>query len=118
MFDSAKKISLSDSSRNTYMEDLTVYNLTTTTDDVHERILAGKTTTTSRSFSRCFPEGRRIHRFTHDFDTARYIHAFYDNITRRETDDFYKYIHQSEQQTMVSHAMDSLSRVLNHSIIR
>ena len=39
-FDSAKKISLYDPSRNTYMEDLIVYNLTTPTDVVHKTVVA------------------------------------------------------------------------------
>ena len=115
MFDSDKKFSLSDPSRNTYMEDFIVYNLTTTTDSVHEKIFTVKAMTTTSSFSKCFPEGRCIRMPTHGFDTSRYMQAFYDNIRRRETDDFYKYIHQSEQQTMVSRVVDSLSRVINHS---
>ena len=114
MFDSDKKFSLSDPSRNTYMEDLIVYNLTTTTDAVHEKIFTVKAMTTTRSFSKCFPEGRRIRMTAHGFDTTHYMQAFYDNITRRESDDFYKYIHQSEQQTMVSIDLDSLYSLINH----
>ena len=115
MFDSDKKFSLSDPSRNTYMEDLIVYNLTTTTDAVHEKIFTVKAMTTARSFSKCFPEGRRIRTpEAHVFDTTHYMKAFYDNITRRESDDFYKYIHQSEQQTMVSIDLDSLYSLINH----
>ena len=114
MFDSDKKFSLSDPSRNTYMEDLIVYNLTTTTDAVHEKIVTVKAMTTTRSFSKCFPEGRGIRMPVHGFDTTHYMQAFYDNITRRESDDFYKYIHQSEQQTMVSIDLDSLYSLINH----
>ena len=114
MFDSDKKFSLSDPSRNTYMEDLIVYNLTTTTDAVHEKIFTVKAMTTARSFSKRFPEGRRIRMAAHGFDTTHYMQAFYDNITRRESDDFYKYIHQSEQQTMVSIDLDSLYSLINH----
>ena len=114
MFDSDKKFSLSDPSRNTYMEDLIVYNLTTTTDAVHEKIFTVKAMTTTRSFSKCFPEGRRIRMPTHGFDTTHYMQAFYDNITRLESDDFYKYIRQSEQQTMVSIDLDSLYSLINH----
>ena len=115
MFDSDKKFSLSDPSRNTYMEYLIVYNLTTTTDAIHEKIFTVKAMTTTRSFSKCFPEGRRIRTpEAHVFDTTHYMKAFYDNITRRESDDFYKYIHQSEQQTMVSIDLDSLYSLINH----
>ena len=114
MFDSAKKISLSDPSRNTYMEDLIVCNLTTTTDAVHEKIFTVKAMATTRSFSKCFPEGRRIRMPAHGFDTTHYMQAFYDNITRRESDAFYIYIYQSEQQTMVSIDLDSLYSLINH----
>ena len=40
MFDSDKKFSLSDPSRNTYMDDFIVYNLTTPTDVVHKTVVA------------------------------------------------------------------------------
>ena len=40
MFDSVKKISLSDPSRNTFMEELIVYNLTIPTDVVHKTVVA------------------------------------------------------------------------------
>lgn len=115
MFDSDKKFSLSDPSRNTFMEELIVYNLTTPTDAVHKTVVGIAAMVTTWSFSKSFHNGRHIRMPAHGFNTSRYMQSFYDNISRQEhlmtSTNIYTKVNN---ETSVSIDLDSLYSLINH----